>query len=732
MHFVFVRPFAVALAFLPALLNAYLIVYVLRKMSRNTLTDLFLFFLLSLTSWQLLDIMLRLSADLQTAVKIDRIFCRGWIISAPLGLHFAIAYSGFRKKLSRFLFCIMYAPAFLLIGFYGTNTSPADFIYTDFWGWQNIRNGSSFENLLLGWYVIIVSISFYFFLRKFRSTKKGSTAYKQSLLILAGYSVPAIQGIITQVVFPLLFHTGPVPLTTTFMCVFSLFTLIALNRYSLFIMEDSMSITRLIGSLSDIIIVLNNNRRIVYINEEGTSQLGYRNDELEGKSLEHILPEDANDDKENFIKKLILPALRGEHAQSEEMRLLKADGSALQVSIVASKLKNSPDNEGIMLIARDISVLKQSLEVIHRQSAYLQQLFDASPLAMAMVDVKGKVMDVNAAFEKIFGYARQEVIGNVLAHFIIPDEKKNETREFWQNADKPKSIQFETHRKRRDGELIDVCISMYPIRINGVIHGVYSIYEDITPRKEYEKDLRYKNDELVKINTELDKFVYSISHDIRSPLMSTLGVLNMAEAESLNEAEYKMYLGLIRQNIDRLDAFTTASIKYYKNTRERIIPEMVDLRDVIYECVETLRFQDEARDMDFFIDIDEDTRLLTDRNKLQIIFSNLISNAIKYRRNEGEKSYLRISCYIKQDAASLVFEDNGEGIPENKLGDIFTMFSRFSQRSSGSGLGLYIVKEVIDRLNGEISFTSDFGKGTTIAMLIPPCELETLKESIEG
>jgi PAS domain S-box-containing protein len=395
---------------------------------------------------------------------------------------------------------------------------------------------------------------------------------------------------------------------------------------------------------------------------------------------------------------------------------------------VASQLKNSPDNEGIMLIARDISVMKHSLEVIQRQSAYLQQLFDASPLAMAMVGVDGRTMDVNAAFEKIFGYSRLEVINNILGDFIIPDDKKNETREFWENAEKPKSVQFETYRKRRDGELIDVCISMYPIRISGKIHGVYSIYEDITPRKEYEKDLRYKNDELVKINTELDKFVYSISHDIRSPLMSTLGVLNMAEAESLNEAEYKMYLGLIRQNIDRLDTFTTASIKYYKNTRERIIPEMVDLREVLYECVETLRFQDEARDMDFFLDIDENTQLLSDRNKLQIIFSNLISNAIKYRRNGEEKSYLRISCNIKHDIAWLVFEDNGEGIPENKLGDIFTMFSRFSQRSSGSGLGLYIVKEVIDRLNGEISFASDFGKGTTISIQIPACEKEKVND----
>lgn len=728
MHFVLVRPFAILLALLPALLNMYLMAYVLRKMSRTALTDLFLFFLISLTSWQLLDVALRMSADLQTAVKLDRIFCRGWIISGPLGLHFAITYSGLKEKLSRFSFCLMYLPTILLIGFYGTNTSRSDFIYTDFWGWQNTRQGSFFESLLLGWYVILVCLSLYFFIRKFRSTKKGTKAYKQSLLILCGYAIPAFQGIITQAVLPVLFGTEPIPLTTTSMCVFSLFTLIALNRYSLFSVKDSVSITRLINSLSDIIIVLNEKYRIVYINELGAAQLGYSDVELEGRNIDHIIPEDEAG-KEDFITNLILPALKGKHTQSEEMSLLKADRSRIQVSIVGSELRSEPYSDGVLLIARDISMLKQHVDLVQRQSAYLQQLFDASPLAMAMVNTNGVTMDVNMAFERIFGFARDEVVNKVLGDFIIPEGYTNETRRMWESASKPKSVQFETKRARNGGELFDVCISMYPIKINGVIHGVYSIYEDITQRKLAEKDLKAKNEELIKINTELDKFVYSISHDIRSPLMSTLGVLNMAEMETLNESDYTMYLGLIRQNIDRLDAFTSASIRYYKNTREKIVPDIVYIKELVSETIETLRYQDEAREMDFIINIDEDTHLLSDRNKLQIILSNLISNAIKYRRESSERSFLRISCKTVDEVAAFEFEDNGEGIPENKLDDIFTMFSRFSQRSSGSGLGLYIVKEVIDRLEGEIIFSSEHGQGTFIKIYIPECKVEIEPEA---
>lgn len=202
MHFVLARPLAVLIALLPALLNAYLAFYISRKMSRSTLTDLFMFFLLSLLSWQLFDIMLRLSADLPTAVLVDKIFCHGWILSAPLGVHFAITYKDQRKKLNALVAFFLYLPAILFVALYESFTGTADFKLLHFWGWVNSREGSVFETVLVIWYVTYVGITLYFFISKFRSTAKGTTARRQSLLILCAYAIPSVQGVITQAVFP--------------------------------------------------------------------------------------------------------------------------------------------------------------------------------------------------------------------------------------------------------------------------------------------------------------------------------------------------------------------------------------------------------------------------------------------------------------------------------------------------------------------------------------------------
>lgn len=503
------------------------------------------------------------------------------------------------------------------------------------------------------------------------------------------------------------------------MSMFSLLTLIALTRYRLFNMEEFISIGRLIDNLTDIVLAVNKRNEIVFVNRDGGAQLGYSIAELQGENIFNILREQ---DRERFTSEVMLPASRGLHVQNDAVALIRKDGSVVQVSIVADELENESGHVGVLLLARDISELKNSIDLIESQRAYLRQLFDASPLAMAMVGIDGVALDVNSAFEKIFQYSKENVTGSILADLIIPEEFRNETRKQWENANKPRYIQFETKRRRRDGDIFDVCISMYPIQIANKIHGVYSIYEDITDRKSHERQLKKKNEELTKINNEMDKFVYSISHDIRSPLMSTLGVINMAESETLTESDYKMYLDMIKQNIDRLDTFTSSTILYYKNTREDVIPASIDFDGLINSIIEMLRYQEDARDMDFVVEVNvKGNRFFSDVNKLQVIFNNLIANAIKYRKHSQETSYLKIKVDIEEQSASIVIEDNGEGIDESRLQDIFSMFSRFSQRSNGSGLGLYIVKEVIELLNGTIEVHSTPGKGTSFTLGIPSC-----------
>jgi PAS domain S-box-containing protein len=721
MHFELLRErvIPVLLVLIPALLNLYLVYFIFKKMSRNAITDLFIFFLISLLSWQFYDLIDRLTPDKDALMLFDRIFCHGWIASAPLGLHFAIKLNHkSANKIPIGVLMAIYLPALFFVALYPALTTPDNYKLLEHWGWFNVMKNSPFHTILLIWFVVNGMVTLYFFTSNFMSAEKGSPVYYQALLICIGYAIPAFQGIITQVVFPVVLHIDPVPITSTFMSIFSLLSLLALRQYPLFRLEDTISSLGLMKSLTDIGIALGKNYRIDFINDNGAATLGYTAKELIGKNIEELTVK-TGPETPDIIDQIMRPALKGEHIQDNSFSLNRKDGSALPVSIVADRFSNAYITQGILIIARDISDLKKNLDEIQRQSALMQQLFDASPLAMVMVDLKGDVLRANPAFEKIFQYTEEEILGKRMGAFIIPEDLQEETRDYWEQSSRPRVLEYETKRKRKNGEVFDVHTHIFLISLNGQLFGVYSIYEDITERKNAENLLKKQNEELVKVNKELDKFVYSISHDIRAPLMSIKGILNLAGSEPVNAEDYVLYLHMIRQNINRLDDFTSSTIRYFKNAREEIQAGYIDFGFLINEVIETLRYQPGAADIEFKTAVEESNPFVSDMDKLRIILNNLISNAIKYRKLSPAKPVISILVKIRDHTAEIIISDNGEGIPQDKLDKAFTMFSRFSERSTGSGLGLYIVKEMVEKLCGEITLNSVLGEGTAFTIIIP-------------
>jgi len=244
--------------------------------------------------------------------------------------------------------------------------------------------------------------------------------------------------------------------------------------------------------------------------------------------------------------------------------------------------------------------------------------------------------------------------------------------------------------------------------------------EQETIRLQQQNALKIQNEELIKINKELDAFVYSASHNLRAPLSSILGLTNLAKIESSKYPEMmNKYFTMIEQSVLKLDDTIKDIIDYSKNSRNELIITKTNIENIIENAFEQLKFMNGFHEIKRSIKIQDNTELYTDEHRLKVIISNLISNSIKYRDKTKKQQVIDISVNISSKEIKIELIDNGIGIPVDLLPKIFDMFFRGTNNEDGSGLGLYIVKEMINRLNGKISVNSKTGEGTSVTISLP-------------
>ncbi len=242
-------------------------------------------------------------------------------------------------------------------------------------------------------------------------------------------------------------------------------------------------------------------------------------------------------------------------------------------------------------------------------------------------------------------------------------------------------------------------------------------------RKENENILRQQNQELIKINSELDSFVYSISHNLRSPLASVLGLVNIAKLDVEKSKEMvDHYLYLIEGSVSKLDHTLKEILDYSKNVRTEVDISEINLKELIKEIFEQLKYLKGHKELEKSIDINNDIPFYSNAYRLSSILSNLISNAIKYRDEAKEKCFIKISASITPFDISIQIHDNGIGIHPDYLPSVYKMFYRGTNSSDGAGLGLYIVKEMVEKLDGSLVINSKFGMETQIILTLPNCK----------
>lgn len=291
--------------------------------------------------------------------------------------------------------------------------------------------------------------------------------------------------------------------------------------------------------------------------------------------------------------------------------------------------------------------------------------------------------------------------------------------------DHPDTINY--HEKALKGEFVSYS-TMVQVGEHKIYYEVKAFFDektqsgiglafDVTEKMQAEQELERQNKELLKANHELDNFVYKFSHDLRGPLTSLLGLVNLARACD-EEAELTQTLDLQERSVTKLDNYVKLIGEFTRNARSPVTHELVDLQELLDECL--THYGPAAREQ--HIELSGEAKAENchaDLSRLRIILNNLMSNAIKYYDPNKDKRTLQLELARENGTITLLVRDNGRGIPSEHVPKAFDMFYRAHSNSVGSGLGLYIVKETVEKMKGQVELTSEEGAFTQFLVQIP-------------
>ena len=385
----------------------------------------------------------------------------------------------------------------------------------------------------------------------------------------------------------------------------------------------------------------------------------------------------------------------------KELRLRRADGDVIWVLFSAAAYPLENIVECVLIDITESVIAKQTIK--ENEERY-RMLFENSLMGIIRENIStGEIVDANEKFWQILKETNREN-KKTIDYYVDKSDRQRLVDSKVDNRIENVEIQI----RRADGEIIWLLIGTL---LNLQENLAESIVVDITQSK-------LDTLELQKVNFELDSFVYHSSHDLRSPLRSILGLINLYRRENDNYLKDE-YIDRIERSINKLDHLVQELLSISRN--DRINDPFVNINfmvevdhsvDGYYNALDT-------ENLSLEINIRQPVKFVSDLTRVKIILNNIISNAIKYRDTNKPFSKVVVDIDVNPKEAIIKIIDNGEGIHKDQIPYIFDMFHRASDHSEGSGLGLYIVKNVVNKLNAQISVTSEPYAETIFTITIP-------------
>ncbi len=382
-------------------------------------------------------------------------------------------------------------------------------------------------------------------------------------------------------------------------------------------------------------------------------------------------------------------------------------------------------NEPIRVVGtiQDITKEKQAELLLQQNEHKYQEVIENINDGLMIINLNAHIIFTNNKFLEMFRLEKSDLKNLHIDDIISPEYREilSELRKKRFAGEKVADF-FEYIGLRKDGTKCWFEVRVTNIYENNTIIGSQSIIRDINIRKEAEQKLESQNFELKKINSELDSFVYSTSHDLRSPLMSLMGLIDLCVTIEGVPADLHQYFSMMKNCTYRVDDTIKEILVYSHNSRKYIGSEKININQILTAKLENIKTINTNKKIELYININEEVDSYSDKQRVAAIINCLIANAYTYYRDNETSPYIKFNFSATEKEGIIIVEDNGEGIEQNKIDKIFEMFYRNSEKSVGSGLGLYNCKEIVNKLGGTINITSELGKGSTFAVCIPNCK----------
>ncbi len=387
-------------------------------------------------------------------------------------------------------------------------------------------------------------------------------------------------------------------------------------------------------------------------------------------------------------------------------------------TLLIYSLSNNLENSKNIVIAK-VTEAKESLEMKNEELKKLSLVASNTDNSVIITNKDGLIEWVNSGFERIKGYSLPEVIGKTTQELFYGPLTNDETINLIShNISHKKSFSGEVLKYRKDGSPIWLQVTISPILDDqGEVTRFIHVESDISERKKSEERLAEYYMYLEKANKELDKFAYVVSHDLKAPLRAISNLSSWIEEDIGDRftVDSAQHFTMLKGRIVRMESLINGILEYSRADRVKSPNVMVDVKALINEIFELI-----VQDSNVEIEIPENLPVInTERMKLQQVFLNLISNSIKY--NDKEKAVIKIACVEEEDAFTFSVEDNGPGIEERYHEKVFIIFQTLQARDTfeSTGVGLAIVKKIIDETGGEIWIESELGIYTRFLLRWP-------------
>ena len=408
-------------------------------------------------------------------------------------------------------------------------------------------------------------------------------------------------------------------------------------------------------------------------------------------------------DRKMFNEKM----LRDGFVRGEELQLKKRDGTPFIASVSAVAVKD--ENGEVMYydgIIDDITERKRAEEALRIKDSAITSSINA----IAIADLEGNVTYVNKSFLKLWGYDDKEVLGKAAVKFWQSEEEASKVVEALRDRG---SWMGELVARRKDGSLFDVLLSASMVTDEaGKPICLMSSFIDITERKRIEEEIKKKSQ-------ELEDFVYTVSHDLKSPLISIKGFSELLKSSSQERLGKKglHQLERIVDNIDEMNRLIGDLLKLSRAGKAVVSPRKFDILNLAKEIVEELNLRFKIKHPK--VRYHNLPVIYADELHFRQILQNLLSNAYKFR-DESKRLEIEVGCTEKHNIYHLYVKDNGIGIEKQYLDDVFHIFRRLEDKKvEGTGAGLSIVKKIVEANGGKIWAKSAKGEGSTFYFTFP-------------